>query len=417
MEHRSRWILAILALIFATVYVGVGYIVYQDNIAYAQEQNKKRLNEILWQQRALHRFVEETQKPVFYGLKKEGKLYEEFFDPRVLSFTFIARGIYRNLNEIRTDNNATGIYYKLATDNPRNPLNQATAEELAVLRSFRAGAKSDYSEILLEEGKRYIYYAMPIAPNKESCMRCHSTPDKAPAELLKRYGETAGFGENVGDIRAMISLKIPFESEYDEAMRHIKTVMGLLLLFLVSLYGAIFFFIRLFDRQQRIIKARNVDLQSQAERDGLTGVLNRRSFDVMFETCILNPSLVMVLIDIDHFKRINDTHGHLVGDDILRETAVLFRSHIRAEDRLFRVGGEEFVILSTMQSLEQIIHMTQRLLEAMAAHDFGIERSVTVSAGVTEKRPDDTTKSLYSRADEALYTSKSEGRNRYTVLS
>ena len=127
------------------------------------------------------------------------------------------------------------------------------------------------------------------------------------------------------------------------------------------------------------------------------------------------PSLVLVLIDLDHFKAINDDYGHLAGDDILKEASGLISSNVRENDKVFRIGGEEFMILSSGQNLDQVTRMVERLVKTFADHSFSIDRDVTISAGIAGKEENDTAEGIYKRVDEALYRAKEEGRNRYIV--
>ena len=180
---------------------------------------KQEVKAILDTTNALRSYVENVQKPVIYQLKKEGKLYSEYFDPKILSASYIARNIHEIHAQKQKERAETPYRYKLAATNPRNPKNRADDFEAKVLNRFRRGEISEYSTILQEQGEKYFFTAIPVDRNKHSCMRCHSTPDVAPKELVKLYGPKAGFHEKVGDIRAMISLKVPLSHIMDA---HIK---------------------------------------------------------------------------------------------------------------------------------------------------------------------------------------------------
>ncbi|MDD5717985.1 MAG: diguanylate cyclase [Sulfuricurvum sp.] len=416
MTPKNKRMLMILSAILLCGYALVGSALYEYTHKYAEDQNKKKLDQLLLNQRALHSYLEDHLKPVIYELKKENKLYPEFFDPKVLSFTYIARNIHDQLNILRSENNITQISYKLATDNPRNPLNQANKDELSILERFRHDPSlKEYSLVMHEGDHHYIYYAIPIEANKDSCMKCHSTPDKAPRELIERYGATAGFGEKVGNLRAMISLKMPFDDELSEANQIFFLVMGILTLFLALLYGVILYFIRKLDDSQQLIEEKNKKLSILAERDSLTGVLNRRSFDNDLMHQINHPTLGLMIYDIDYFKKINDTYGHQTGDKVLRTLSSLIQSHLRDSDRLYRIGGEEFAIITENQAPEDIERVAERLLRIVSEFDFEIGESVHISIGISIRLETDQAASLYKRADDALYQAKNEGRNRYVI--
>ena len=129
-----------------------------------------------------------------------------------------------------------------------------------------------------------------------------------------------------------------------------------------------------------------------------------------------NPVSFMIF-DIDHFKEVNDTYGHLVGDEVLVNLAKLVQSMIRNTDSLVRWGGEEFVILSDETSIQNAAFLAEKLRKAIESTALISQQQVTCSFGVTEMVPGEDPKSLIARADKALYTSKEGGRNRVTVAT
>lgn len=164
-------------------------------------------------------------------------------------------------------------------------------------------------------------------------------------------------------------------------------------------------------------------LMDHFERDPLTDLLNRQSFDYRFEQLLersrRNPHRVRVdsspwlaVADIDHFKRINDTFGHLQGDEILLQFASLLRESFRTEDLLFRYGGEEFVIILNNTDSEGAALALERFRTRVSEHYFPEVEHVTVSIGWVGFQPQALTSELIQRADRALYQAKSLGRNR-----
>jgi eukaryotic-like serine/threonine-protein kinase len=155
-------------------------------------------------------------------------------------------------------------------------------------------------------------------------------------------------------------------------------------------------------------------VQQLATTDGLTGVNNRRHFTELagHQLSIARRNhrpLAALMIDIDHFKRINDTHGHGTGDEVIRTVAQTLQGSIRDPDVLCRYGGEEFaVIMSEMHG--DAMDIAERLRSTVASSPIGPVR-VTVSIGVADLKPDDELEGLLARADEALYQAKAAGRN------
>lgn len=164
----------------------------------------------------------------------------------------------------------------------------------------------------------------------------------------------------------------------------------------------------------------------QAQHDALTGLYNRQAMDRMIAREIslaerTGAPLAMVVIDIDHFKDVNDTHGHFIGDQILRMVANQIRSTVRDADLAFRYGGEEFVAVLTGATLTCAAQVADRIRINLETHDCDIGNDlslrVTASLGVTDLRPGDTPQSLFQRADRALYEAKHSGRNRVEIAS
>lgn len=166
----------------------------------------------------------------------------------------------------------------------------------------------------------------------------------------------------------------------------------------------------------RLTKA-NRHLEEVASTDALTHVWNRYRIEQEIERSIelaaqLNRPSALLLLDVDFFKRINDTHGHEAGDAVLVTLAATITQTLRETDDLGRWGGEEFVILASGCNLTDGGALAERVRQAVAAADFGPVGQVTISVGVSQWQPGDNRKSLVERADKAMYGAKEEGRNR-----
>lgn len=155
--------------------------------------------------------------------------------------------------------------------------------------------------------------------------------------------------------------------------------------------------------------------------DPLTGIFNRNVYNeeiyLEIERCRrYSYGFSLLLIDIDFFKHINDTHGHDIGDDILKKATNVVSSIIRKNDLFCRIGGEEFIILATETDIENAKALAEKIRTAIENCDFSISKSMTVSIGLSAFRPEDTKDTIFKRTDEALYTSKTSGRNRVSVI-
>ena len=167
----------------------------------------------------------------------------------------------------------------------------------------------------------------------------------------------------------------------------------------------------------------NEKLKHIASIDKLTKLYNRNKFYEIAQNEIerakrYKRALSLIIFDIDHFKRINDTYGHNIGDYVLLELSNLIKKNIRKNDIAFRWGGEEFIVLAPETDIDGASKLAEKLREAVENFNFDKVGKVTISLGVAEynENKDKDIDSLINRADEALYISKESGRNRVTIL-
>jgi diguanylate cyclase (GGDEF)-like protein len=179
--------------------------------------------------------------------------------------------------------------------------------------------------------------------------------------------------------------------------------------------------------QAEITERRHMEqrLEELSRTDYLTGILNRRAITRMLEEVQARvstnaQSFCTILLDLDHFKEINDQYGHAVGDQALRHTVERLRHSIRERDLLGRWGGEEFLIVTPQTSLEEAEGLAERLCRNLAGSRVstdGVSVGITGSFGVTRYVPGEDLDTCLKRTDDALYAAKRQGRNRIIVLS
>ena len=161
-------------------------------------------------------------------------------------------------------------------------------------------------------------------------------------------------------------------------------------------------------------------LTLRARKDPLTGLGNRMALDAALATEVARAQrfgqpFALLIADIDHFKRINDSLGHSAGDQVIRAVATQARDCLRPYDQAFRFGGEEFVVILSQTSLAKGMQIAERIRKRIAQRcslDTTTTGKITVSIGAAEIRDAETVDGLFDRADRALYRAKSEGRNR-----
>ena len=176
-------------------------------------------------------------------------------------------------------------------------------------------------------------------------------------------------------------------------------------------------------------------LLDYGEKDALTELLNRKSFDGAFLRAALEQDSIaecdgpdrrmnqtgasywLAVIDIDHFKRVNDNFGHLIGDEVLLLMAGLMRTNFRFHDQIYRFGGEEFVVLMRCANHAEAVTAMERYRHKVEEHVFPQVGTITVSVGFAALRADDTPGSAFGRADKAVYYAKAHGRNQVCSYS
>ena len=189
---------------------------------------------------------------------------------------------------------------------------------------------------------------------------------------------------------------------------------------LFSIHVVLFLIISYYRDQEQIMRQQlevfNGQLKKEVSIDALTGAYNRRAFRTMIDRALQQrdrhgETFVLAIIDIDYFKRVNDTYGHQKGDEVLQAVGKHLQKHIRQSDALIRYGGEEFVICFHDINLDQAKVIMEKIRHSIEMLDLLEKSNITISGGISALRSDDIGSSLMRRADKALYAAKASGRN------
>jgi signal transduction histidine kinase/ActR/RegA family two-component response regulator len=252
---KNRQVLLVLLPVFIMAYVVLVTLFYQKTEAYAISEAQKAALDALLSHKAVHRYVVDTQRPEIYRLQGEGLLYKEYFSPKVMSFTFIARSVKELINKERESAGLSPIYFKLATDNPRNPINQADEYESTLLARMNRGEIKEIREVVQQNGEPTLHLAVPIDRSSKGCLKCHGDPKDAPAELIALYGSESGFHESPNSIRALISIRVPLAPSIREANEIAGLISLITLGIMATIYGLVYFFVLRIDREQQAVIA------------------------------------------------------------------------------------------------------------------------------------------------------------------
>ena len=203
------------------------------------------------------------------------------------------------------------------------------------------------------------------------------------------------------------------------ASLHSNIIYALLALFVVELVLVVGW--RLSERHlDTIIQRQTADLEVLATRDGLTSLWNRRCIEERFReeagraTRYGHPFSV-ILFDLDHFKKVNDTYGHNAGDEVLTKVSARADGLMRATDSLGRWGGEEFLVVAPETTAQGALTLAERVREGVEGLSFATAAPITISLGIAEYVPGEEPEGTIRRADDALYQAKEAGRNRSVV--
>ena len=203
MRYNFKFIIGFFVVLYAIITL-LFFNFYKE---LAIKDTKQEAISMLNTMKAIRSYVDEVQRPIVNDLKN-AHFKEDFFDSRILSSSSITQYIY----DKQLLNKELKYEYKLVATNPLNPRHKANKFETEILDKFREGKIKDYFSLIEEDNKSYFFIAMPINKNKKSCLQCHGNPKDAPSSMIAQYGNTSGYYEKIGDLRAMIYLKIAITS-------------------------------------------------------------------------------------------------------------------------------------------------------------------------------------------------------------
>ncbi len=297
------------------------------------------------------------------------------------------------------------FFFHITSLKPLNPGNTPDTFEKQALELFENSQKKEFYTDEIKDGRIHFRYMAPLFVDM-SCLQCHASQ-----------------GYKVGDVRGGISVWF----DIDDVTKKMKANFVAIFLLTVLTISLLIVLIYLMLRQLRIKLdyARDL-LDRMSKTDILTEISNRRHLMERFNNELerakrAGNSLCCIMMDVDHFKAINDTFGHLKGDDVLRELAKILKDSIRTYDVVGRYGGEEFMIILPDTNLENAAKLAERIRQKVESDlgnksNLSASNSVTISLGLTGMRDDDTSfETIIKRADEALYRAKESGRNRVEI--
>jgi len=327
------------------------------------------------------------------------------------------------------------VVIRTVSDRPRNADNMANDFELKMIQYFTQNPGETDKFIQKEDT---FYYTKPLLI-KPSCLKCHGKREDAIPSIRDKYENAYDY--KLGEIRGLLHIKIKerefFNLMYADFAETLIATLFFYIIFLIIIYKLI--------RKMRLkeeqytkqletdiatktyeIKKQKEILYVQAHHDNLTGLPNRVLFNDRLEHGIElakrhKRKLALFFIDLDHFKQINDSLGHQVGDRVLVAVTERLKAKIRKEDTLSRLGGDEFtIIMEDLKNMEDVSLLAQKILKVLTQpiHIEGHTLYISCSMGISFYPEDDTNaQNLVKYADTAMYKAKKEGRNNFQFYS
>ena len=305
--------------------------------------------------------------------------------------------ITREISELAAQK---GLFrFHITSLDPLNPANAPDPFETESLRKFAAGAKESFS-YESREGEVYFRYMAPLVTEK-SCLVCHAQQGYKEGDIRGGISVTSSATKTAGKIR--------------ESRFFLMLAAALIVLLILTI---IYLVARSFIKELKTAETKLVEMATQ---DFLTGLLNRReTFRRLDEELQRSRRLAVpfsvLLLDLDHFKQVNDSHGHSAGDLVLQTAASVLRRGVRPYDLCCRHGGEEFLVVLPETALTGAAGIAERLRsdieQQVISLPDGQTLQVTASIGAAALAGDETIDQLIIRADEAMYQAKQGGRNR-----
>jgi diguanylate cyclase (GGDEF)-like protein/hemerythrin-like metal-binding protein len=268
----------------------------------------------------------------------------------------------------------------------------------------------------------------------ESITACQQSMADSASEILS-LSAIPGFGRE--DLKPNLNIIMGMEQRYlngtnrmvslleyqaEKSILKFRNMIFIMLLSAIMLLGGNIHFIfrpmqRFISRSINEIKRGQERIEKLAMTDELTGLYNRQYLTSIIYRTINHADrqshdISFLLLDLDHFKRVNDSYGHPIGDSVLKSVAELIRESLRESDLPVRMGGEEFVILLLETDIEQAMTIAERIRASIEEYDFEVAGKLTVSIGVSRRYRGESFEHWYSRTDIALYDAKEQGRNR-----
>ena len=278
-------------LIFVVLFGALVWFFSKKADEIVMKNSEKSIEELLVNYNSVRDYVGNYQKEEVYRLQNEGILSKDYFHPILLSSTFSAKTVNQIYNEKRIKKGLEPIEIKFASDHPRNPQNQTTPLESKILKQFNNNEFTKYSQIMYKDGAPYLFYAVPTKRTDESCVKCHSDPKKAPKGLVELYGDTNGFWEKTGDMRAVLVTIYPLSEEIKSVNKTLYWAYGATFLVFLILIVIVYKFMEKIEAKNQTLEKLNSSLDKSVQMRTKELDTEKNYLKSILDT---NPSLILI---------------------------------------------------------------------------------------------------------------------------
>ncbi len=329
------------------------------------------------------------------------------------------------------DKNRSGEYLRLALsylvkyDLPANPVNYTVWYEYVSGRNLKLKKAVDLSiqsdQLLDGECIQHFYQKYVTDGDRIIISRLLTKINLMLRDIshhiLETEGDLAGHGKNLGELAKKINTVHDFEGIREIVDQMLEETRGL-----ISSGSRLQSRMTVSSQDLKQLSLELEKSQKEAQTDALTGLVNRRGLERVFELERIRARqnqepFSIILLDIDHFKKVNDTYGHLVGDSLLKGISKILAHHLRKNDVAARFGGEEFLVVLPETGINGACTVAKKIQDALSRKEWKVRESgkrigaVTVSMGIAKYALNEPQDNLFKRADDALYEAKRTGRN------
>jgi signal transduction histidine kinase/polyhydroxyalkanoate synthesis regulator phasin len=393
-------------LIFIFIYLVTSVSLYFILDHYNYKTAQKLIKENLLMAEAIQKYVSDHQKTVVDKLVKEGKLSPEYFNPSLMSATHIVTSIqnnYKNSKIQNDDRHYRELDFKFASDNPTNPANLANEFESKVLKIFNTTKENSYTEVIEHNGEKSVFYAFAVEANTPKCLQCHGNIEDAPKDMLTEYGTEGGFGEKLGEIRAINAVYAPMD--VTTGMLSFYIVLNLFVLFIyLSIYFTLrYFFLELMKKDELLAKQSRfaalgemISMIAHQWRQPLTGMsmsLNNLLLDIDLDDVdtkrsketleLVNKQIAYLSSTIDDFKNFfkPDIKPEIVNlRQLVVDACFIIDSSIKSNSIKLDITICEDISISTKKNdvIQIILNLVKNSMDAYKESDRA-EKSIEIS--------------------------------------